>query len=489
LLPNPGSRSIVPSPTSQPRTPTPSSRRIHGLLGALAASALVAITLHLARRPPLLPVVAPARPESLDPQLRDHLQRLASLVADSPRDPARRATLALAFAANGLWPEARQAFLDVVRIAPDEPLARLHAAVALQEKPDDQAALAEFEDLARDFPNFAPAWYRVGEAALRLGNLTNAESAFLRLSQLAPQEWRGPAGLGEVRLRAGKPGDALPFLERALAIDRSARPAHFLLGQALRAVGCTNEARIALALGAATTRHPMPDAWSERAPEHMKLLPDQLAQADELGRMGRPDLALQLLQGALKFHPDHPGLLNQLAVAFNRAGRPQQGLALLDAVLAKDPKAVAPRITRSHALVLLGRAEDALAESRRAATDSPRTAQAHLAVANALLALDRDADAAQALRLALDADPANADIHVELASVLWRNLSDAPAAAEVLSKALQLNPALPSAHLQLGLLQHHVGDIAAARATLASLEIVAPNSPELRELQQAIARP
>jgi hypothetical protein len=60
---------------------------------------------------------------------------------------------------------------------------------------------------------------------------------------------------------------------------------------------------------------------------------------------------------------------------------------------------------------------------------------------------------------------------------------------EVLSKALQLNPALPSAHLQLGLLQHHVGDIAAARTTLASLEIVAPNSPELCELQQAIARP
>lgn len=476
-----------------PARPRPQDGRRHprtlALLAVLLVAALAALGLHLARRPPLLPIVAPAHPESLDPQLRDHLQRLSALVADAPRDPARRATLALAFSANGLWSEARQAFLDVARIAPDEPLARLHAAIALQEKPDDPAALAEFDSLARDFPSFAPAWYRVGEASLRVGNLTNAQAAFSRLVQVAPNEWRGHAGLGEVQLRSSKPALALPFLERALAIDPSARPAHFLLGQALRAVGRTNEARVALALGAATTRHPMPDPWSERAPEHMKLLPDQLAQADELGRMGRPDLAVQLLQGALKFHTNNPGLLNQLAVAFNRAGQPQQGLPLLDAALARDPKAVAPRITRSHALVLLGRTQEALAEAQRAAADSPRTAQAHLAVANALLALERDPEAAQALRRALEADPANADIHVELASVLWRNLSDPPAAADLLSKAIQLNPALPSAYLQLGLLQQHVGDPPAARATLNSLRLVAPSSPEARDLQQALARP
>lgn len=469
------------------RTPVP--RRTVALLGILLLAVLAAVALHLVRRPPLLPIVAPAQPESLDPQLRDHLQRLSALVADSPRDAARRATLALAFSANGLWTEARQAFLDVVRIAPNEPLARLHAAIALQEKPDDPAALAEFESLARDFPAFAPTWYRVAEASLRVGNLTNAQGAFARLVQLAPNEWRGHAGLGEVQIRNGKPALALPFLERALAIDPSARPAQFLLGQALRAVGRTNEARVALALGAATTRHPMPDPWSERAPEHMKLLPDQLAQADELGRMGRPDLAVQLLEGASKFHPNHPGLLNQLAVALNRAGQPQRGLPLLDAALAKDPKAVAPRITRSHALVLLGRAQDALIEAQRAAADSPRTAQAHLAVANALLALERDPEAAQALRRALEADPANADIHVELASVLWRNLSDASAAAELLSKAIQLNPALPSAYLQLGLLQQALGDMAAARSTLDGLRLVAPSSPEARDLQQALARP
>ena len=214
-----------------------------GFAVALVAVLLVAMVWHL-RRPPLLPVVAPGRPEALDPQLRDHLQRLSDLVLDSPRDPARRATLAMAYAANGLWSEARQAFLDVVRLAPEEPLARLHAAIALQEKPDDLGALSEFESLARDFPGFAPAWYRVGEASLRVGNLTNAHAAFSRLADMAPNEWRGPAGLGEVLLRSGDPSNAIPCLQKAVAIDRSARPAHFLHGQALRAVGQIGRAHV-----------------------------------------------------------------------------------------------------------------------------------------------------------------------------------------------------------------------------------------------------
>ncbi len=487
-FPHPFFLTVAPA-LPMPAPPRHPFLRLHGLLTALGVLAAVALAVYLALRPPLLPVPAPSHPESLDPQLRDHLQQLAALVADSPRDPARRATLALAFAANGLWAEARHAFLDVVRIAPDEPLARLHAAVALQEKPDDPGALSEFESLARDFPAFPQGWYRFGEASLRLGNLTNANTAFSRLSSLAPSEWRGPAGVGEVLLRSGQPSNAIPLLQKAIDLDRSARPAWFLLGQALRAVGQTNEARIALAMGAATTRHPMPDPWSERAPEHMKLLPDQLAQADELGRLGRPDLSIQLLRGALKFHPDNLGLLNQLAVAFNRAGQPQQALPVLEPALQKNPGNVALRITRSHALVLVGRPSEGLADATEAAAASPRTSQAHLAVANACLALERDQDAANALRRAIEADPANPEIHVELASILWRNLDDPPAAAAALSIAIQINPALPAAHLQLGLLQHHLGDLPAARASLANLQLVAPSSPQWRQLQQALAAP
>lgn len=466
----------------------PLPRRLRWLL-ALFALVVVAAGVFWIRRPPLIPITRPPRPEALDPQVRDHLQQLIRLVESQPRDPAHRATLALAYAANGLWEEARRAFLDAATLAPDEPLAHLYAAVALQEKSDDAGALREFQALSARFPEFAPGWYRVGEAAMRLGDTTNAEMAFTRLTRLAPGEWRGPAGMAEVHLRRGQASNALPFLEHALRIDRFARPAQFLFGQALRAVGRTNEARVALALGSGQSRQPMPDAWSELAPLHMKSLPDQLAQADELATRGRPDLAVKLLMGALRFHPDHPGLANQLAVAFNRMGNPGQAVPLLNPLIARDPKAVAARITRSHALVQMGRADAGLEDARVAVSLSPGTAQAHLAVANALLALERDAEAVAALRQALQTDPRNADIHVELGDVLWRNQGDLAGAAAMFAQAVNLNPALAKAYNHLGQLQKHSGDVSAARATLAALQQVAPGGPDYRELRDAMNAP
>ncbi len=459
------------------------------ILAGVLAIAIGAATVQWLRRPPLLPVALPANAAGLDPQVRAHIDGTVAIVRADPRDAAKRATLGIAYAANGLWEESRRTFLDAATLAPDEPLARMYAAIALEEMSDEAGAVREFRALTASFPGFAPAWYRLGEGSMRVGDVAGAEAAYKRLSELAPGEWRGPAGLGEVRLRQGQPAAAIPWLEQALRIDRTARPAQFLLGQAYRAVGRTNEARLALALGAGVARHPMPDPWSNQAPRHMKSLPDQLAQADELSAGGRPDLAVRLLRDALPFHPGHPGLHNQLAVALNRAGRPGEAVALLDPLLRDDPKAVTPRITRSYSHVLLGHPELGLADAERAAALAPDTAQAHLAVANALLARDRDADAVAALRAALRCDARNAEIHVELGDVLWRNLGDKAAAAVHFEQAIELNPTLAKALGHLGLLQRDLGNPAAARATLATLQSVAPGSPEFVELRQALAAP
>lgn len=445
--------------------------------------------LYLALRPPLLEVPSLDSVESQDPQVRQHLTELLAPIQAHPRDPAARATWGIALAANGLWKNARQAFLDTARQAPRQPLAPLYAAVALQEMADARGALVEFQAVTRRFPDFAPGWYRVAEMHLREGNLPEAEVAFQELGRLAPTEWRGPAGLGEIRIRQGRAAEALGFLERAIALDRSAKPARYLLGQAYRAVGRTNEARIAIAAGTGEARQPMPDPWGDAAPQHVRTLPDLLVQADGLSSAGRPDLAVRLLRTALPFHPGHAGLLNQYAVALNRSGQAALALPILDQLLAQDPRAMAPRITRVYTHDLLGQVEAGAADAREAIRLAPGMAQAHLALADALLAAERDAEAVGALDEALKCDPGNAEIHVEAAEILWRNLHNPAAALVHLERAIELNPGLARAYLLVGQLQVERGDPAAARQAVAVLQQLAPELPGLGELARSLNRP
>ncbi len=455
----------------------------------LLGVAVVAFGGFLWMRPPALPVADLVQPERLDPMVRQHVEEVMTLVRRNPRDPMARATLGIALAANGLWKEARQVFLDVARQDSREPLAPMYAAVALEEQSDAPGALREFRELVRRFPEFPQGWYRVGELSLRSGELDAAEAAFQRVVQLTPKEWRGPAGLAEIRLRQGRAADAVPLLERAVGLDRSAKPALYLLGQAYRATGRTNEARLAIAAGTGESRQPMPDPWGEAAPNHLRALPDLLQQADALSNAGRPDFAVQLLQKAVPFHPSHPGLLPQLAVALNRSGRAAQALPILDRLIQQDPKAAAPRITRAFTRDLLGQPAAAIEDAREAIRLAPRMSQAHLALADALLAQEKDREAVAALEEAIRCDPGNAEIHVELAEITWRNLGDKTRALEELRRAIELNPALIRGQVAMAWLQLELKDRDGARATTAVVRKLAPQSRELEDLLKAQSQP
>ena len=440
-------------------------------------------------RPPLLPVADLDHPEKLDPMVRQHVEEVLSLVRKNPRDSIARATLGMAMAANGLWKEARPVFLDVARQDLKEPLAPMYAAVALEEQSDTAGALREFRELVRRFPEFPQGWYRVAESSLRSGDLDAAEMAFQKLVQLAPKEWRGPAGLAEIRIRRGRHAEAVPLLEQAVSLDRTSKPALYLLGQAYRAVGRTNEARLAIAAGSGESRQPMPDPWGEAAPNHIRALPDLLQQADALSTAGRPDFAVQLLQKALPFHPTHPGLLLQLAVAMNRSGRAAQALPILDRLVLQDPKAVAPRITRAFTRDLLGQPAAGIEDAREAIRLAPRMSQAHLALADALLAQEKDREAVGALEEAIRCDPGNAEIHVELAEITWRNLNDKAGGLDHLRQAVELDPALVRARVAMAWLQLELKDREGARGTVAVVRKLAPQSRELEDLLKALAQP
>ena len=430
------------------------------------------------RRPEPPAVGDPATDTGLDPAVRAHIGSWVAAAKAQPSDATVRAHLGIALAANGLWKEARSAFQATAVLDPDEPLAPMYAAAALQELSDGPGSLQEFKELAQRFPGFAPIWYRVGEASLRSGELQAADQAFATLIRLAPKESRGALGLAEVHFRRGESAQALPLAEHALRLDPGSKPAFYLLGQTLRSLGQTNEARVAIAAGTGEGRQPMSDPWAETAPEEVRLLPGVFQQAEAMSALGRPEGAVALLERIRPFHPHHPGLLNQLGVALNRCGQPQKTLALLDPLSAADPKAAALRITRSHAHAQLGNQEAALSEAREAIHLAPRLAQSHLALANAHLTAENDAEALLALDEASRCDPANAEILLEAATIRWRNLHEGGAAMALLNKALEIHPALVPALRLLVEIQAATGDSEGSQRTQGVLRWLTSRSGE-----------
>jgi tetratricopeptide (TPR) repeat protein len=404
-------------------------------------------------------------------------------VLKHPRDFDRRVELAITYAANGLWFEARQEFLNLERMRPDEPLAGMHAAIALHELGSAPEAVTELRLLTRRFPEFPEGWYHLAEMSLRQGDLPAAALAFGHLEKLAPKEWRAPAGLGETSLREGKSKEAIPFLERAIQIDPSARPPRYLLGQAYRAVGRTNEARLALAAGSGEMRDAMPDLWSLRAASHMRQLPDLTEQANGLADAGYPDRAVRLLSDSLRFHPGNASLLTQLAIACNRAGWPDDGVRYADQALQSDPQSAPARIAKSIAEAQRQHFDQALTEARAVVALAPNLAHARLALANALLGLERDHEALTALDEALRCDPKNAEIHAEIGDVLWHNLKDAAGAMSHFQEARELSPAWPPIYVRVARLSLELGRRDEAREAVAILRKIAPHDPDLAQLE------
>ena len=452
----------------------------------LLAVAGVPFVSNILRPPPNIPT--PSNLAKLEPQLRAYVLEKTQWVRESPREMHRHATLGIVYAANSLWPQARSAFTNAARLNPREPLALMFIGVATLELGDINDATRLFRQLTARFPDFAPGFYRLGETLLRVGDPQGAEAAFRRLIELAPKEWRGYSGVGNARLRQNDPAEASEWLKKALQLAPGSRISHHLLGLAYRELGRKEAAEFELMLGRNAKVFPMPDAWSETASEHMRLIQDQIEAANLASQGGQPGNAVEILLQALSYNPTNVTLMNNLAIAYNRSRQPEKAHSLLLMLLEKHRQYLPAYITMSFTSQLLGRNDEALSYATQAIALDRSTAQAHLAKANALLATERDPEAIASLQEALRCDPQNAEILVELGDVHWRNLKQAGQAREYFRQAVQLNPALLGVHARLAELAIEHGDADEAGAAISMIRKLAPAEPGLTVFERRLKK-
>lgn len=461
----------------------------HLLILALLIVTIVGVRhLYSDRRQSSLTIPVPADLERLDPQLRAYLWQKLDWVREKPRHADRHATLGIVYAANGLWKEAKDAFGNAAHLDPNQPLAYMYVAVADQELGSLKEAIGGYRDLTVRFPDFAPGYYRLGDASLRAGEVKEAEFALQRLIALAPQEWRGYAGLGDAKLRKGQYAEAIQELEKAIRMAPEEKIPHHLLGLAYRRVGRTQEAELELGRGLNAEHYPMPDAWGATAAQHMKLLPDLFTMARQYSEAGKPEKAIEILEEAFVYHPEEIGVMNHLATAYNQGGQPKKSRDLLLKVIRKDNQNLSAYVALAECCTALEEYEQAISYASRATDLSTNSVLAYLAKANALLGAERDSEALAALELAFRCDPTNAELQMTMGDVCLQNLDRPKEAIEHYQFAVRLKPELASAHLRIGQLNIEQGNYEEARRSIQVIQRIAPGNPGLAILEERLSQ-
>lgn len=263
-------------------------------------------------------------------------------------------------------------------------------------------------------------------ARLAAGEAAEAE----RLAREAVAEASGSAkaaeALGRVLVAAGRPGEAVAPLKRAVDLgDLPARRG--ALAEALMLSGKLDPAADAL------------EAALAQAPQDPVLV--------RLGvllypRVGRQDEGLALAQTALALEPGHPPTLVRVALAWLKAGRRDEARTLLRTLDPAGLEDVQDLGLAGTCFYELEEAPRAIAALERAAARAPGNPELQFNLGSVYLQGEQFAKAKDAFERALAADPADAKAMGQVAFCLSR-MGRMESARAMLAKARQADPADP----------------------------------------------
>lgn len=180
---------------------------------------------------------------------------------------------------------------------------------------------------------------------------------------------------------------------------------------------------------------------------------------------GRGDLALSLLEEAVREHTDQPILHLNLGVIYQQRGRVEEAISSLSLAAAAMPETPQARIalsraytTRGAACTQQGRDDDAHEDFRRAVDTDDSNGTAHYNLGTCLKNSGQLAAAEKHLRRALQIAPEQADTHNNLANTL-KAQGRCREAVDSYRLALALDPEDPHRGSNLLLALHYDGSL------------------------------
>lgn len=326
----------------------------------------------------------------------------------------------------------------------------------------------------------------------RAGNLPQAELIYRQILQVEPEHVHALFLLGILAHQCGKNDLALPYLDKAIALDPSQASFHNIRGGVFRALGKRPEARVCFAEalrlqpGSADAYVNLGDLCQEEGRldearahyrEALRLKPDYAEAHNNLGNVwkaqGRLDQAATCYQQALHLRPDWVGAHNNLGIVYQQRGQCSEAIACFQEALRRQPDYAEARYNLGNVYRDQGRWHEALACYQEAVRQKPNLADGHNGLGSVLQSLGRPAEAAASFRQALRLNPDLAEAHNNLGNV-YRNGGQSSEALACYRQALRLKPDCALAHVNLGNVLVDQGKTAEALACFTQALEIAP---------------
>jgi tetratricopeptide (TPR) repeat protein len=173
------------------------------------------------------------------------VEAFARLTALPPSAPSHEWTAS--FERNaGRYAESAEEWRKAIALAPGEPRLKLELAVTLRLNQDLAGAQQVLEGVRRDGFDTPEASYLLGDVLLARQQPEPAIPLLEKAVRLEPKLLEAHGALGRAYALVGRPADAIPHLERALATD-SDGSLRYQLARSYQAAGRPDDARRALA--------------------------------------------------------------------------------------------------------------------------------------------------------------------------------------------------------------------------------------------------
>ena len=284
-------------------------------------------------------------------------------------------------------------------------------------------AAAAFSDAVRFQPDFAEAWYELGNAQRVLCQLADAEMSYHNVLRLAPGHGRARLGLGAILIDANRAAEAETLLARGLAEARDTNLAIDLI-QNLAAAQLKQGKKDAALKSYVQIRHLDPGRTDFDA-----------LRVNILEELGRFDEALALMEAMLAREPDNASIHNYYNDMLYRLGREEEFLGSYD----RAPMSAQLQLDKAVFLVARERIAEAHAVYAEVLAREPGNQDAASGTAATLGRLGRHDEAARLYEQALARDPDNAGLQIGLATLALR-AGDPERAAALAEQALGVNP-------------------------------------------------